>query len=934
MIKKSLKRFTAFLLVFVMVAGASMTLVPKTAKAASEATFTVEANKQELKRGDQFTVTVSMAENAKAYSLSYELFFDADKVKVVGEPKPGEIYDDLEASEMEFGLCEVDPSKNSIVSTVICLNRAISNGSVMEITFEVLTDATVGDLDFRSEISITDSNSDTLDYTNNDNTNLSIVVPATGISLNKEATTIAKGNSEHLTAELTPEDSNSTITWSSEDEEVAKVGEDGTVIGVGIGTTTITATANGHSDSCEVTVNVPLESIEIIGTTSTIKAGTSTQLSIDYTPEDATDIGTVEWSSSKPDVAEVDQSGFVTALKDGTTTITAKIGEISDTYEITVQEIKMTGISIKKSTTINRGESETLEVTYTPEDTTDDRTVEWSSSDRTKATVDGNGRVEAVGIGEAVITAKVGNFEATCTVTINAPLEEIIPSVESLELVKNQTVDIDYTLNPSDTTDSRTVTFSSSDPDVAEVDASTGNVTAKKAGNAVITLEGANSITATVPVTVTEVPINAVVLDKQSTIVEKGENTTLTATVKPDNNTDDNKTITWTSSDDTVATVSSATTSSGSPVTIAATDKGGTVTITATAWNGTKAECTITVPVHIDSISLPDDVTINRKDTRVLDITYDPQEHDDAVDVEWSSDNEEVATVDAETGMITAIKAGTANITATVTATEPGGGTQEYSDTTQITIQENHLDDALDSTGETIKFENIPETLLKNQSMNMYDWMNLARILEDNEITDDISFQWTSSATDVASIDQNGRLSGLKEGSTTVTVVITARDGNGDLVGEYTAETEVNVKEIALDSIAFDKIIKEMQVGAVETLHIIYNPSDTTDDRTVTWLSSDASILSVENGRLTALKPGTATITARVGDKEVSCEITVKAVDTGSQGQGSGDGTGTTTGDKSGVSTGDPAYIILYAALFVGAMAAIVLIRRRNRRAR
>ena len=156
---------------------------------------------------------------------------------------------------------------------------------------------------------------------------------------------------------------------------------------------------------------------------------------------------------------------------------------------------------------------------------------------------------------------------------------------------------------------------------------------------------------------------------------------------------------------------------------------------------------------------------------------------------------------------------------------------------------------------------------------------------------------------------------------------------------QYNVEVEVEVQEIPLDSIAFDKIIKEMQVGAKDVLHVIYNPQNTTDDRDVIWNSSDASVLTVDkNGNLTALKAGKATITATVGEKEISCEITVKAVDTGKPGQSdgsdsAGNETGAAKGDESGVRTGDPAMIILYVALFVGAMATIVLIRR-NRRVR
>ncbi len=74
--KKHFRRILAFMLSFVMIMGAVFTMTPNMARAASEATFTVTADKQELHRGDQFTVTVSMADNVNAYGLQYELFYD------------------------------------------------------------------------------------------------------------------------------------------------------------------------------------------------------------------------------------------------------------------------------------------------------------------------------------------------------------------------------------------------------------------------------------------------------------------------------------------------------------------------------------------------------------------------------------------------------------------------------------------------------------------------------------------------------------------------------------------------------------------------------------------------------------------------------------------------------------------------------------------
>lgn len=923
------KRIMALMLSFVMIMGAAFAMTPNVAKAASEATFTVTADKKELHRGDQFTVSVSMSDNVNAYGLVYKMFYDAEKVSLVGDPVKGSIIDEAPNCG-GYGIYNKITGSDGIQATVICLSKAVPNGTLMSATFEVLEDAEVGDLNFTYDIMITDESTAVLEHTNNDQTDLSVVVPVTGISLNKNETTIARGATEQLTATVVPEGTGSTVAWSSDNEEVATVDQNGLVTAVGKGTANITATAGGQSASCKVTVNAPLQGIQITGEQSTIKKGQTTQLSVIYEPEDTTDDATVTWSSDNEDVATVDQTGLVKAVADGTANIKAKVGTLEATYAITVQEVKLNSIAIKDATTIHRGGTETLEVTYDPENTTDDKTVVWESSDPTVANVDGSGTVTAVGIGSAKITAKVGNHTDVCVVTVDAPLESIDVQ-DALELVKNQTAVINYELVPSDTTDKAPVTFTSSDPTVATVDEN-GKVTALKAGTTVITLKGANDVTAEVTVTVTEIPIDTVSLDKESAVIEKGQTTELTAVVGPETTTDENKSIKWSSSDPSVVTVSPEQTNSGDKVTVTATDKGGTATITAEAWNGTKAECVITVPVHIENVTLPQDVTLNRGRTTVLDVGCNPEENDDTItSVEWQSDAPEVAAVYSD-GTVEGIKEGKANITAKVTVTTLVNETKEYTAKTQVTVKENHLDADL---GGKLAFEDMEEALLKGQSVDMYYQLNLEDIMYENEITDGVLIEWTSSDEDVAAIEQTGRLTGLKEGSTTITAVVTAKDGEGQVVGTYTVETEVEVKEIPLESIAFDKIIKEMVVGSSETLHVIYNPENTTDLRDVEWSSSDEAILSVENGKVTALKPGTATITAKVGDKEVSCEVLVKAAESGQPGQGSGTDSGNVAGagaDKGdSVRTGDTANIILYIALLAGAMAAIVIIWRKRR---
>ena len=274
--------------------------------------------------------------------------------------------------------------------------------------------------------------------------------------------------------------------------------------------------------------------------------------------------------------------------------------------------------------------------------------------------------------------------------------------------------------------------------------------------------------------------------------------------------------------------------------------------------------------------------------------------------------------IDAASGMITPVKEGSAEIEVTVTVETLSGTEKQYTASTIVTIREKHLDQML---GDTIGFSTLSESVLKGQTINLYDRLNLDQIMEENGLTDDIMIQWTSENTEVASIDQSGYLSGVKEGKTKVTATIQAIDGAGQTVGTYIAETEVEVKEIPLESIAFDKIIREMTVGAKDTLHIIYNPDNTTDLKEVEWSSSDASVLSVENGILTALKPGTATITAKVGNLETSCEITVKEADKADNVKGDSD---SGKENKDVVQTGDSFNGILYIALLIGAAAAVI----------
>ncbi len=159
-------------------------------------------------------------------------------------------------------------------------------------------------------------------------------------------------------------------------------------------------------------------------TLTLVVGGPAETITATVTPDDATD-KTVTWSSSDETVATVD-NGVVTPVGVGTATITAAAGGKSATVAVTVIPVDVTGITVDKDELILvvGGPTETVTATVAPDDATD-KTVTWSSSDETVATV-ANGVVTPVGAGTAVITATAGGRSATVSVMVADVLIETI----------------------------------------------------------------------------------------------------------------------------------------------------------------------------------------------------------------------------------------------------------------------------------------------------------------------------------------------------------------------------------------------------------------------------------------------------------------------------------------------------------------------------
>ena len=508
-----------------------------------------------------------------------------------------------------------------------------------------------------------------------DNETQTPVVEVESVSLNKSEMTLTEGESETLAATVTPENAeNKSIIWSSNNEAVATVDANGTVIAKRAGTAVITATStNGKSAGCTVTVEkkqIPVTEVRLSESTVGIVEGSTYKLTATVLPENTTDSKSVSWSSSNSEVAAVDVNGTVTAKRAGTAVITATStnGKSAGcTVTVEKKQIPVTEVRLSESTVgIVEGSTYKLTATVLPENTTDSKNVSWSSNNEAVATVDANGNVTAKRAGTAVITATSENGKtASCTITVNKKdtnitITEVRLNKSTETLTEGDTTTLTATVLPENTTDSKSVSWSSSNSEVAAVDAN-GTVTAKSAGTAVITATSTNGKSAGCTVTVSrkEIPITEISLDKSSATLTEGETTTLVATVLPENTTD-SKNVSWSSSNSEVATVDANGTVTAKSA--------GTAVITATSANGKTAGCTVTVSrkeIPITEISLDkSSATLTEGETTTLVATVLPENTTYGKSVKWSSSNVAVATVDLM-GKVTAKSAGTAVITAT-----------------------------------------------------------------------------------------------------------------------------------------------------------------------------------------------------------------------------------------------------------------------------
>lgn len=279
--------------------------------------------------------------------------------------------------------------------------------------------------------------------------------------------------------------------------------------------------------------------------------------------------------------------------------------------------------------------------------------------------------------------------------------------------------------------------------------------------------------------------------------------------------------------------------------------------------------------VKVTNISVPDAATLEKGESITLPVNFGTEDapaktpviatgesataetaaHDEKIakaaeklTLAWTSSDESVATVD-ETGTVTAVAAGEAEITAAVKDTE-------MQDVCVITVKV------------SAKELKVPDTL--DVKLNDTDEAAIEAKCEPKDASN-ISFDFASSDEEVATVDKDGKVKVLKAGECDITTTL-MQDG------EKVTEKTTHVKAFyEVESITLDSNEGKLTVGNSHTIKATVAPEEVAAKTTIEWSSSDEKVATVDsNGKVTAVSSGNATITATAGEESANYEVTVE----------------------------------------------------------
>ncbi len=639
-----------------------------------------------------------------------------------------------------------------------------------------------------------------------------------------------------LTATVLPASAgvDTSVTWASLDPSVVTVDQNGLVTFVGPGETYISVTSNADSSKvayCKFLITQQVEGIKMDYDRVTLNVGDEYRLTALISPDNATNKN-VTWSSSNDSVVTVDSTGMLTAVGSGSATIVVQTedGGYIDMTNVTVLQpvteiiLSETEMSVKKGTVL------WLNATVNP-DTADNKNVIWSSSDTSLATVDQTGKVTTVGVGTVTIScvSEDNGTVAYCVIEITEPVTGLTLNTYYQEMVAGTKFVVVPTVIPNDAPD-KSVTFISSDPEVATVDEN-GIVNALVGGSCeILVTTNESNIKATCTINVKEY-VESIEITGSPERLNVNDSVTLGVNVETD--TASNKNVIWRSSNPAAATVDQSGKVSG----ISA----GNVVITATAADGGGVTDSVVIKVINPVTSITFDkskISMYVGDTVNINATVNPS-YATIKDLVWTSDDESVAKVYSD-GDVVGVAPGRTVVHATST-----DGNEVVANCTVI------VKEIVKATSISVNSSEI--TMLKGKTRQL-----TARLYPTNT---NESVKWVSSDTSVVTVDSNGNIITVGAGTCQVTAYSSAG----------TVQDSCTIHSIAM-------FCTDLTLEQYDTFNLYVDGAPSA----VSWRTSNPRIASVtQNGVVTGRMPGECVVTATVDGKTVTCYVKIMAVDPG-----------------------------------------------------
>ncbi|WP_051435595.1 beta strand repeat-containing protein [Shewanella fidelis] len=547
-------------------------------------------------------------------------------------------------------------------------------------------------------------------------------------------------------------------------------------------------------------------------------------------------------------------------------------GLISGPNEPTIVDLQVTpaigqspaGLSVKYKALAKMSDNTVVDVTT-------DSALSWSSSDSNIATIDTDtGIATTVAVGTVTITASSSvngtEFSASAKLTVTDATVtslQVTPLDTSIAAGLEQAFIAQALMSDSsvlDVTTDSALSWSSSDSNIATIDTDTGIATAVAVGTVTITASGnanGHEFSASAKLTVTDATVTSLQVTPVNTIIAAGLEQVFTAqALMSDSSVLDVTTdsaLSWSSNDSNIATID---TDTGIATGVAA----GTVTITASgSVNGKEfsasAELTVTDATVTSLQVTPANTSIAAgleqaftaqalmSDSSVLDVTSNAA-------LSWSSSDSNVATIDTDTGIATAVAVGKV----TITASGRTNGT-EFSASAELNVT--------DATVTSLQVTPLNASIAAGleQAFTAQALMSDSSVLD---VTTDSALSWSSSDSNIATIDTD---TGIATTVAVGTVTITASGSVNDT--EFSASAKLTVTDATVTSLQVTPLDTSIAAGLEQafTAQALMSDSsmlDVTTDSALSWSSSDSNIATIDTdtGIATAVAVGTVTITA------------------------------------------------------------------------